>query len=291
MMMSRNSVTSYFGKRLKSRYSVHSHRHKSGGSFTKVIELHKTIISEGRLRPKKDLSKQWKGRRCHLPPSRSIWYEGSPGQLCLRRAQPQRGRREPSCHIPCGSSAQGKKKPGGSDQRQIEQMGPPQRKPQGRSGPWILLWCQLTSVSPRPRYRAALSQFASPGSWHTGCSEYPGDIVSFWHFSYLPDKHSCPQQRGIGCFWHRLPIPCIQCRVLRQVFLQCVTAGYSYTRFSLWWECRLLSPLSAPLLTCVTFASVALDKTCSVCTGLPCPPYCPPSSCYKVLSRTSSDSN
>lgn len=87
MMMSRNSVTSYFGKRFKGWYSIHSHQHKSGGNFTKVIELHKTKISEGRIRPKKDLTKQWKGRRCHLPPAPTIWDEDSPDQLCLRRAQ------------------------------------------------------------------------------------------------------------------------------------------------------------------------------------------------------------
>lgn len=125
MMMSRNSVTSYFGKRLKGRYSIHSHQHKSGGNFTKVIELHKTIISEGRLRPKKDLSKQWKGRRCHLPPSPSIWYEGSPSQLCLQRAQLRRGQQQPSCHIPRGSSAQGKKSWEGGIRDKLSRWGYP----------------------------------------------------------------------------------------------------------------------------------------------------------------------
>lgn len=52
MMMSRNSVTSYFRKSLKGSYPIHSHRYKSGSNFTKVIELHKTKISEGRIRPK-----------------------------------------------------------------------------------------------------------------------------------------------------------------------------------------------------------------------------------------------
>lgn len=52
MMMSRNSVTSYFCKSLKGSYPIHSHRYKSGSNFTKVIELHKTKISEGRIRPK-----------------------------------------------------------------------------------------------------------------------------------------------------------------------------------------------------------------------------------------------
>lgn len=66
----------------------------------------------------------------------------------------------PSSHIPRGSLARGEKKAGGWDQRQTEQVGPPQRKPQGRSGPSILLGRQLISVSPRPRDRAALSQGA-----------------------------------------------------------------------------------------------------------------------------------
>lgn len=158
MMMSRNSVTSYFGKRLKGWYSVHSHRHKSGGNFTKVIELHKTKISEGRIRPKKDLSKQWKGRRCHLSPAVSIWDEGSCDQLRLRRAQP-RGTAAALLSHTLRQLCSGRRKLGG-DHRHPEQMGPRQRKPQGRSGPWILLWRQLTSVSPRPRYRAALSRFA-----------------------------------------------------------------------------------------------------------------------------------
>lgn len=113
MMMSRNSVTSYFGKRLKGWYSVHSHWHKSGGNFTKVIELHKTKISEGGIRPKKDLSKQWKGRRCHLSPAPSIWDEGSPDQLCLRRAQPRGDRSSPPVTYPAAALLGAKKAGGG----------------------------------------------------------------------------------------------------------------------------------------------------------------------------------
>lgn len=154
-------------------------------------------------------------------------------------------------------------------------MEPPQRNPQGRSGPWILQWHQLTLDSPRLRYRVALSQFAWPGSWRMGCSEYPGDTVWFWHSFYLPDKHSCPQQRGISCFWNRVQILSIQCRVLRQAYLQCVTTGYSHILFNLWWKCKFLGPLSAPLL----FMHVTFPTTCWNAQHVHCPaeiPYCPP---------------
>ena len=158
----------------------------------------------------------------------------------------------------------------------------------GKNRCWILLWHQFTSVCPRPRCRAAPSQFASTGSWHAGCGEYTGDIFSFWHLSYLPDKHSWPQQRAIGCFWHRLLIPCIQCRLLRQVYFN-VLLQVTHTHDLTFGE--TLGPVSAPLLLrCAAFTSMALVEMCSLCTVVPHPPYCPPSPCYKVPSRTSSDS-
>lgn len=126
---------------------------------------------------------------------------------------PSRGCSSPSVTV-CGTFAQGKK--GFETREKVTHCG----HPEGRSGTWILLWHQLVSVRARPRHRAALSQFGWPKSWHRDCSEYPGDMLSFWHVSYLPDKHSCPQQRGIGCFWHWLLISHIQCKVFSYVFLQ-----------------------------------------------------------------------
>lgn len=96
MMMSRNSVTSYFVQQ-KAQGLIHSLWHKSGSNLTKVIELHKTKISDRRVRPEKDLSKQWKGR-CHLPPALSIWAKDHPSLLCLWRAEPQQGLQQPFCH-------------------------------------------------------------------------------------------------------------------------------------------------------------------------------------------------
>lgn len=195
MMMSRNSVTSYFCKSLKGSYPIHSHRYKSGSNFTKVIELHKTKISEGRIRPKGSIQVV-KGKKegvtsCRPHPSKR---RAAPTTCACREFGPS------LCPVTQHVAALLMPKNWQWVQRQPEKMGQSHGKPQWISGPWILLQCQLMSVSPRPRYRAALSQFASTGCWHTGCCGYPRDTVSFWHLSYLTDKHSCPQQRGIGCF-------------------------------------------------------------------------------------------
>jgi len=72
MLMSRNSVRLYFSQSLKGCYPIHSHQYKSGGNFTKVIELHKTKISEGRIRPE-----AVKGKKVS-PLASPVREEGSP---------------------------------------------------------------------------------------------------------------------------------------------------------------------------------------------------------------------
>lgn len=158
----------------------------------------------------------------------------------------------------------------------------PQRKWQGRSDTWILLWHQPVSVRPRPKNRAVLSQFAWPKSWHTACSEYPGDMLSFWHLSYLPDKHNCPQQRGICCFWHWLLISHIYLS-FSPVLMQCTHICYS----TLSENATFLIQYSAPLLLShVTFPTTT--QSCALCTVLPCPPYCSPRSFPQLLGATTS---
>lgn len=66
-------------------------------------------------------------------------------------------------------------------------------------------------------------------------------MLSFWLLSYLPDKHSCPQQRGIGYFWHWLLISHIQCKIVK--FFSSFNAVYPHMLFNSWWKCKFLGPV------------------------------------------------
>lgn len=282
MMMSRNSVTSYFGKRLKGWYSVHSHWHKSGGNFTKVIELHKTKISEGGIRPKKDLSKQWKGRRCHLSQAPSIWDEGSRDQLRLRRAQP-RGTAAALLSHTLRQLCSGQRKLGGGSQTpRADGATPKEATGKIRSLNFTVTPTHLGQSQakvqgcPEP---VCLAREQTPGlrwiSWRYG---------RFLTLCLSPWQTQLPLAEG-----HRLLLAsapnCLYSDKFSSSVLPQVTHTHYFTfgenaNFSIQYQLHSFLGMS--------HSPLRHEERLSTCTALPCTPYGPPNSCPQLQGTAAS---